>query len=159
MSLSEITMSGNVTADPELRFTASGTPVTQVRIASTERKWDAQANGHVDGDTVYLDATVWKKSAEYVAESLHKGMKVLVTGRLKQRSYETREGEKRTVYEIDAKEIGVALTFGSVTYHKGGRGGGQQQQGGSFGGQQQGGFGGQQQQGGWGNAQGDDSPF
>lgn len=104
-----LTIVGNLTADPELRFTPAGSAVANFTLASTPRTFDKQTNEWKDGDTLFLGCSVWRKSAENVAESLQKGMRVIVTGRLKSRSYETREGEKRTVVEIDVDEVGPAL--------------------------------------------------
>ena len=101
-----ITVVGNLTADPELRFTASGHAVASFTVASTPRTFDRQANEWKDGDSLYLTCNVWRQYAENVAESLTKGMRVIVQGRLKQRSYETREGEKRTVFEVEVDEVG-----------------------------------------------------
>jgi single-strand DNA-binding protein len=105
-----ITLVGNLTADPELRFTPSGAAVAKFTIASTPRFFDKTANEWKDGDTLFLPCNVWRQSAENAAESLTKGMRVIVTGRLKQRSYETKEGEKRTVYEVEVDDFGPSLT-------------------------------------------------
>ena len=104
-----ITLVGNLTADPELRFTPSGAAVANFTVASTPRTFDRQTNEWRDGDAMFLNCAVWRQAAENVAESLQKGMRVIVQGRLKSRSYETREGERRTVFEIDVDEIGPAL--------------------------------------------------
>ncbi|MEI2716431.1 MAG: single-stranded DNA-binding protein [Candidatus Nanopelagicales bacterium] len=104
-----ITVVGNMVADPELRFTPSGAAVASFRIASTPRFFDKNANEWKDGDSLFLTCNVWRQYAENVAESLSKGMRVIVTGRLKQRSYETREGEKRTVFEVEVDDVGPAL--------------------------------------------------
>ena len=104
-----ITVVGNLVSDPELRFTPSGQAVASFRIASTPRTFDRATNEWKDGESLFLGCSVWRQYAENVAESLQKGMRVIVTGRLKQRSYETREGEKRTVYEIDVEDVGPAL--------------------------------------------------
>ena len=101
-----ITLVGNLTADPELRFTPAGAPVANFTVASTPRTFDRQANEWRDGDAMFLNCSVWRQAAENVAESLTKGMRVIVQGRLKSRSYETREGEKRTVFEVEVEEIG-----------------------------------------------------
>jgi single stranded DNA-binding protein len=103
-----ITLVGNLTADPELRFTPSGAAVANFTVASTPRTFDRQSNEWRDGDAMFLNCAVWRQAAENVAESLQKGMRVIVQGRLKSRSYETREGEKRTVFEVDVDEIGPA---------------------------------------------------
>jgi len=104
-----ITVVGNLTGDPELRFTPSGAAVASFTVAANSRYLDRTSNEWKDADPVYLRCSVWRQYAENVAESLTKGTRVIVTGRLKQRSYETREGEKRTSYEIDAEEVGPAL--------------------------------------------------
>lgn len=104
-----LTVVGNLTADPELRFTPSGPAVASFTVASTPRRFDRQAGEFRDGDTLYMRCSVWRETAENVAESLTKGMRVIVTGRLTQRSYETREGEKRTVIELQVDEIGPSL--------------------------------------------------
>jgi single-strand DNA-binding protein len=109
-----ITLTGNLTADPELRFTPTGQAVAKFRIASTPRAFDKQANEWKDGDSLFLDCSVWRQAAENVAESLTRGMRVIVTGRLRQRSYETREGEKRTVYEVDVDDVGPSLKNASA---------------------------------------------
>ena len=104
-----ITVTGNLVEDPELRFTPSGVPVARFRIASTPRYRDNATGEWKDGDTLFLTCQVWRQAAENVAESLQKGMRAIVTGRLRQRSYETKEGEKRTVYELQADEAGPSL--------------------------------------------------
>jgi single-strand DNA-binding protein len=104
-----ITIIGNLVDDPDLRFTPSGAAVANFRIASTPRTFDRQANEWKDGDTLFMSCSVWRQAAENVAESLQRGMRVIVQGRLKSRSYETREGEKRTVFEIDVEEVGPSL--------------------------------------------------
>jgi single-strand DNA-binding protein len=104
-----ITIIGNLVDDPDLRFTPSGAAVANFRIASTPRTFDRQANEWKDGETLFLTCAVWRQAAENVAESLQRGMRVIVQGRLKSRSYETREGEKRTVFEIDVDEVGPSL--------------------------------------------------
>ena len=104
-----ITIVGNLVDDPELRFTPSGAAVANFRIASTPRIFDRQSGEWRDGDTLFLTCSVWRQAAENVAESLQKGMRAIVQGRLKQRQYETREGEKRTVFEIDVEEVGPSL--------------------------------------------------
>ncbi|WP_139007407.1 single-stranded DNA-binding protein [Arthrobacter crystallopoietes] len=112
-----ITVTGNLTADPELRNTPSGTAVANFTIASTPRAFDRQAGGYKDGDTLFLRASVWREAAEYAAETLTKGTRVIAQGRLKPRSYETKTGEKRTILELEIDEIGVSLKFGPVTVH------------------------------------------
>ncbi len=121
-----ITLIGNLTADPELRFTPSGAAVANFTVASTPRTFDRQSNEWRDGDAMFINCAVWRQAAENVAESLQKGMRVIVQGRLKSRSYETREGERRTVFEIDVDEIGPALRYATarVTRTSGGGGGG-----------------------------------
>src|ERR1700754_267513 len=101
-----ITVVGNLTADPELRFTPSGAAVANFTVASTPRTFDRQTNEWKDGDALFLRCSIWRQSAEQVAESLPKGMRVIVNGRLRQRSYQTKEGENRTVVELDVEEIG-----------------------------------------------------
>ncbi|MFI5805582.1 single-stranded DNA-binding protein [Streptomyces sp. NPDC051561] len=137
-----ITVVGNLVDDPELRFTPSGAAVAKFRVASTPRIFDKQTNEWKDGEGLFLTCSVWRQAAENVAESLQRGMRVIVQGRLKQRSYEDREGIKRTVYELDVEEVGPSLKTATAKVTKtSGRGG----QGGGFGG------GGGQQQGGGGN--------
>src|SRR6516162_11749461 len=119
-----ITVVGNLVADPELRFTQSGQPVATFRIASTPRVMDRQTNEWKDGDSLFLTCNVWRQAAENVAESLQRGMRVIVNGRLRQRSYETREGEKRTVYEIEVDEVGPSLRNASAKVVKSTRSGG-----------------------------------
>lgn len=136
-----ITVVGNLVADPELRFTPSGAAVANFRIASTPRTFDRQTNEWKDGEALFLSCSVWRDAAENVAESLTKGMRVVVQGRLQQRSYETREGEKRTVFELQVDEVGPSLRYASAKVTRMQRSGG----GGGFGGGQQGGgFGGPQ---------------
>ncbi len=125
-----ITVVGNLTDDPELRFTSSGAAVANFTVASTPRFFDKQTNDWKDGDALFLRCSIWRQAAENVAESLHKGTRVIVQGRLKQRSYETREGEKRTVYELDVDEVGPALRYATTKVSKVSRSGG----GGGFGG-------------------------
>ena len=119
-----ITVIGNLVDDPELRFTPSGAPVANFRIASTPRTFDRQSNEWKDGDTLFLSCAVWRQAAENVAESLQRGMRVIVQGRLKSRQYETREGEKRTVFEIDVEEVGPSLRWATAKVTKASRGGG-----------------------------------
>jgi single-strand DNA-binding protein len=130
-----ITVIGNLTNDPELRFTPSGSAVANFTIASTPRTFDRQSNEWKDGETLFLRASVWREAAENVAESLTKGMRVIVSGRLKSRSYETKEGEKRTVIELEVDEIGPSLRYASAKVNR------TQRSGGGFGGNS-GGFGG-----------------
>ena len=158
-----ITVIGNLTADPELRFTPSGAAVANFTVASTPRTFDRQSNEWKDGETLFLRCSVWREAAENVAESLQKGMRVIVQGRLKSRSYDTKEGERRTVTELDVDEVGPSLRYASAKVNRNARSGGQgggsgfgQQagapSGGGFGGDS--GFGGGQQGGGSGFGQG-----
>ena len=119
-----ITLVGNLVDDPELRFTPSGAAVANFRVASTPRTFDKQSGEWKDGDSLFLSCSVWRQAAENVAESLQKGMKVIVSGRLKQRSYETREGEKRTVFEIDVDDVGPSLRNATAKVTKTTRSGG-----------------------------------
>ena len=137
-----ITVVGNLTNDPELRFTPSGSAVANFTIASTPRTFDRQSNEWKDGETLFLRASVWREAAENVAESLTKGMRVIVSGRLKSRSYETKEGEKRTVIELEVDEIGPSLRYANAKVNRTQRSGGQGGQGGFGGGNSGGGFGG-----------------
>jgi single-strand DNA-binding protein len=105
----QITLIGNLTNDPELRFTPSGAAVAKFTVASTPRYMDRQTNEWKDGDTLFLQCQIWRQAAENVAETLTRGMRVIVSGRLKQRSYETKEGEKRTVFEVEVDEVGPSL--------------------------------------------------
>ena len=113
-----ITVIGNLTNDPELRFTPSGSAVANFTIASTPRTFDRQSNEWKDGETLFLRASVWREAAENVAESLTKGMRVIVSGRLKSRSYETKEGEKRTVIELEVDEIGPSLRYANAKVNR-----------------------------------------
>jgi single-strand DNA-binding protein len=182
-----ITVIGNITGDPELRFTPSGAAVANFTVASTPRQFDRQSNEWKDGETLFMRCSVWRDAAENVAESLARGTRVIVSGRLKSRSYETKEGEKRTVVEMEVDEVGPSLRYATAKVNRTQRGGGGG--GGGFGGQQGGGsgggFGGQQggstdndpwatgpaaggassgtgggggQQGGWGNSPSYDEP-
>ena len=148
-----ITVVGNLVADPELRFIPSGAAVANFRIASTPRVYNRETNQFEDGEALFLTCNCWRQMAENVAESLTKGMRVVVNGRLKQRSYQTKEGENRTVFEVEVDEVGPSLKYASASVNRnpreggqGGYGGGQGNQGGGFGGQNQnqGGFGGNQ---------------
>lgn len=150
-----ITVVGNMVADPELRYGPSGAAVANFRIASTPRRYDSQTNQWVDGDALFLQCSVWRQAAENVAQTLTKGMRVIVTGRLKQRSYQTREGENRTVMELEVEEVGPSLKYATAQVDRNPREGG-----GNFGGQRsgqpggnQGGFGSQGNQGGFGGQQ------
>ena len=177
-----ITVIGNITGDPELRFTPSGAAVANFTVASTPRQFDRQSNEWKDGETLFMRCSVWRDAAENVAESLQRGTRVIVSGRLKSRSYETKEGEKRTVIEMEVDEVGPSLRYATAKVNRTQRGGGSggfsgggQQGGGGFGGggqqddpwatgpsagqgqqggQQQGG----QQGGGWGQAPSYDEP-
>ncbi|WP_248122577.1 single-stranded DNA-binding protein [Micrococcus lacusdianchii] len=162
-----ITVVGNLTADPELRFTPNGAAVANFTVASTPRTFDRQSNEWKDGETLFLRCSIWREAAENVAESLTKGMRVVAQGRLKSRSYQDREGNNRTSWEMDVDEVGPSLKYATAKVTRsqrggggGGFGGGQQPGGGSSGGGQQGGgfndggFGGGQQSGGWGQPSG-----
>ena len=162
-----ITVVGNLTADPELRFTPNGAAVANFTVASTPRTFDRQTNEWKDGEALFLRCSVWREAAENVAESLTKGMRVIAQGRLKSRSYQDREGNNRTSWEMDVDEVGPSLKYATAKVTRsqrggggGGFGGGQQPGGGSSGGGQQGGgfndggFGGGQQSGGWGQPSG-----
>ncbi|RHA44646.1 single-stranded DNA-binding protein [Cellulomonas rhizosphaerae] len=144
-----ITVIGNLTGDPELRFTPSGAAVANFTVASTPRTFDRQSNEWKDGDTLFMRCSIWREAAESVAESLTKGTRVIVTGRLIQRSYETREGEKRTVVELQVDEVGPSLRYATAKVTRTQRSGG-----GSFGGGGGGGYSGGQ---GGGNAGGGSS--
>ncbi|GAA1879116.1 single-stranded DNA-binding protein [Asanoa iriomotensis] len=113
-----ITVIGNLTDDPELRFTPSGAAVARFRVASTPRYLDRQSNEWRDGEPLFLSCSIWRQPAENVAESLSRGSRVIVTGRLRQRTYETREGEKRTVIELEADEIGPSLRYATAAVRK-----------------------------------------
>ena len=159
-----ITLVGNLVADPELRYTPSGAAVANFRVASTPRRFDSQSNQWVDGEALSLACNIWRQAAENVANSLTKGDRVIVQGRLRQRSYDTREGEKRTVYEIEVDEVGPSLRYatsqvtktprqgGQGNWNGGNQGGNQGNQGGYSGGNQ-GGQGNQGNQGGFGGNQ------
>ncbi len=153
-----ITVIGNLTGDPELRFTPSGAAVANFTVASTPRIFDRQSNEWKDGETLFLRCSIWREAAENVAESLTKGMRVLVQGRLVQRSYETREGEKRTVVELQVDEVGPSLRYASAKVTRaqrsgGGFAGGGGGAGGGYGG---GGYGGGGAGGSAGQSRGDD---
>lgn len=122
-----ITVCGNLVDDPELRFTPAGAAVAKFRVASTPRIFDKQTNEWKDGESLFLTCSVWRQAAENVAESLTRGTRVIVQGRLKQRSYEDREGVKRTVYELDVEEIGASLKSATAKVTKSGGGQGRQQ--------------------------------
>ncbi len=156
----QITIAGNLVDDPELRFTPAGQPVARFRVASTPRFRDNSTGEWKDGDSLFLTCNVWRQAAENVAESLQRGMRVIVSGRLRQRSYETKEGEKRTVYEVEVDDVGPSLRNASAKVNKiarsgsvdgsgvGGFGGGQRPSGGP------GGSGGGRASGGQGNSGG-----
>ena len=142
----QITIAGNLVDDPELRFTPAGQPVARFRVASTPRFRDNATGEWKDGDSLFLTCNVWRQAAENVAESLTRGMRVIVSGRLRQRSYETKEGEKRTVYEVEVDDVRPSLRNASAKVNRvarsggdGGYGGGQRGQGGSGGGRPAGG--------------------
>lgn len=141
-----ITVVGNLVADPELRYTPSGAAVANFRIASTPRRFDAQTNQWVEGEALFLNCNIWRQAAENTADTLQRGMRVIVQGRLRQRSFETREGEKRTVFELEVDEIGPSLRYAKAEVKRTPR------EGGGFGGGPQGG--GQAGQGGQGGQRG-----
>jgi single-strand DNA-binding protein len=134
----QITIAGNLVDDPELRFTPAGQPVARFRVASTPRFRDNSTGEWKDGDSLFLTCNVWRQAAENVAESLQRGMRVIVSGRLRQRSYETKEGEKRTVYEVEVDDVGPSLRNASAKVARAQRSSGS---GGGFGGNQGGGQG------------------
>src|SRR5580704_4254834 len=154
-----ITIAGNLVDDPELRFTPAGQPVAKFRVASTPRFLDKNTNEWKDGDSLFLTCNVWRQAAENVAESLTRGMRVIVSGRLRQRSYETKEGEKRTVYEIEADDVGPSLRNSSAKVNKVARSSGNGGQGGSGGGQGGGQGGGRSPGGGQGGSGQDTDPW
>ncbi len=129
-----ITLIGNLTADPELTFTPTGVAVAKFTVASTPRTFDRNTNEWKDGEALFLNCEVWRQYAENVAESLQKGTRVVVQGRLRQRSYENRQGERRTVYEVEVDEVGPSLRYATakVTRTSGGGGGGGQGGGGGW---------------------------
>jgi single-strand DNA-binding protein len=120
----QITVIGNLTRDPELRYTPTGQAVASFTVASTPRFLDKNTNEWKDGDSLFLNCSVWRQAAENVAESLQRGMRVVVSGRLKQRSYETKEGEKRTVVELEVDDVGPSLRYASAKVTKSNRAGG-----------------------------------
>lgn len=132
--LPQVTIVGTLTDDPELRFTASGDAVANFSVAANNRVRDRDSGEWKDGDATFLRCSVWRQYAENVAESLTKGTRVIVTGRIKQRSYETAQGEKRTVFEVDVDDIGPALQWATATVTKANRGGGSGGGGGNTGG-------------------------
>jgi single-strand DNA-binding protein len=119
----QITIAGNLVDDPELRFTPAGQPVARFRVASTPRYMDKSTNEWKDGDSLFLTCNVWRQAAENAAETLRRGMRVIVSGRLRQRSYETKEGEKRTVYEVEVDDVGPSLRNASAKVTKAARSG------------------------------------
>ncbi|MET7278492.1 single-stranded DNA-binding protein [Kribbella sp. NPDC005582] len=137
-----VTLVGNLVDDPELRFTPSGAAVANFRIASTPRTYDRQSGEWKDGESLFLSCSVWRQAAENVAESLQRGMRVIVQGRLKSRSYDDREGQKRTVFEIDVDEVGPSLRSATAKVTKAMRSGPGGEGGGNFGGGGGGGQGG-----------------
>jgi single-strand DNA-binding protein len=153
-----ITLVGNLVDDPELRFTPSGAAVAKFRLASTPRTFDRQTNEWKDGESLFLTCNIWRQAAENVAETLQRGMRVIVQGRLRQRSYETREGEKRTVYEVEVDEVGPSLRNATAkvtrTQRSGGPGGGGGGNWGGGGGPQGGPGGGGSGGGNWGGGSG-----
>ncbi|MCG7297404.1 single-stranded DNA-binding protein [Corynebacterium afermentans] len=152
-----ITVVGNLVADPELRFIPSGAAVANFRIASTPRTFNRETNQWEDGEALFLTCNCWRQMAENVAESLTKGMRVVVTGKLRQRSYQTKEGENRTVFEVEVDEVGPSLKYASASVTRNPREGGAGGYGGGNQGGQRGGFGGNQggfNQGGQGQNQG-----
>jgi len=144
-----ITVVGNLTDDPELRFTPSGAAVANFTVASTPRNFDKNTNEWVDGEAMFLRCSIWRQAAENVAESLQRGMRVVVQGRLKARSYEDREGQKRTVFELEVDEVGPSLKFATAKVNRTSRQGG----GGGYSG------GGQGAQGGGGQSAPADDPW
>ncbi|MFB9684726.1 single-stranded DNA-binding protein [Amycolatopsis plumensis] len=147
-----ITVVGNLTSDPELRFTPSGAAVANFTVASTPRTLDRQSGEWKDGEALFLRCNIWRQAAENVAESLTRGARVVVQGRLKQRSFETKEGEKRTVVELEVDEIGPSLRYATAKVNKVSRGGGGDFGGGGGGGGNRGGGGGMPADDPWGSA-------
>ena len=121
-----ITIVGNTVADPELRYTSNGAAVTNFRVATTPRRYDAQSGQYVDGEPLFMSCNVWKQHAENVANTLTKGMRVIVTGRLRQRSWDDNNGARRTVFEVEVDEVGPALRYATAQVAKTNSGGGQQ---------------------------------
>jgi single-strand DNA-binding protein len=148
----QITIAGNLVDDPELRFTPAGQPVARFRVASTPRFRDNATGEWKDGDSLFLTCNVWRQAAENVAESLTRGMRVIVSGRLRQRSYETKEGEKRTVYEVEVDDVGPSLRNASAKVNRASRSGGGD--GGGYGGQRSSGGSGGRSSGGQGGGYG-----
>ena len=164
-----ITIVGNLTAAPELKFTPSGAAVANFTVASTPRTYNRDTNQWDDGEALFMRCAVWRDTAENVAESLDKGTRVIVSGYLKARTYQTKEGENRTVMELDVQEVGPSLRFATARVAKTQRGGAPQQQGGGWDGptqqqRRQPSGGGRQWNpdtgtGGWGNTNRDEAPF
>ncbi|MDP1807085.1 MAG: single-stranded DNA-binding protein [Acidimicrobiales bacterium] len=154
-----ITVVGNLTADPELRFTPSGAAVANFTVASTPRTFDKQSGEWKDGDALFMRCNVWRQAAENVAETLTRGMRVMVSGRLRQRSFETREGEKRTVVELEVDEVGPSLKYATAKVNKVSRGSGGGGFGGDSGGSGGGGFGGDSGGGGGGGGSRSSAPM
>ncbi|WP_054815295.1 single-stranded DNA-binding protein [Nocardia arizonensis] len=158
-----ITVIGNLTADPELRFTPAGAAVANFTVASTPRVFDRNTNEWKDGEALFLRCNIWREAAENVAESLTRGARVIVSGRLKQRSYETREGEKRTVFELEVDEVGPSLRYATAKVNKanrsGGGGGGFGSGGGNYGGGSGGGGNSNASSSGGGRSGADDDPW
>src|SRR5450755_4900500 len=154
-----ITIIGNLVADPEIRYTPTGQAVATFRVASTPRFMDRTTNEWKDGDSLFLSCNVWRQAAENVAESLQRGMRVIVSGRLRQRSYETKEGEKRTVYEVEVDEVGPSLRNASAKVTRSSRSGGAGGSGGFGGSPGPSGPGGQGGYGGSAPARGNDDPW
>jgi single-strand DNA-binding protein len=154
-----ITIIGNLVNDPELRYTPTGQAVATFRVASTPRFMDRQTNEWKDGDSLFLSCNVWRQAAENVAESLQRGMRVIVSGRLRQRSYETKEGEKRTVYEVEVDEVGPSLRNASAKVNRSSRSGSSGFGGGGGGGGGQSGSGGQGGYGGGAGGRANDDPW
>lgn len=153
-----LTVVGNAVQDPELRFTPSGAAVASFRVASTPRAYNSQTNQWEDGEALFLTVNVWRQQAENIAETISKGMRVVVTGRLKQRSYQTKEGENRVSYEVEADEVAPSLKFASAVVNRNPREGGNAPYSGGMGGHQPaqqsptGGFGGQANNDPWGKS-------
>lgn len=154
-----ITVVGNLTADPELRFTPAGAAVANFTVASTPRTFDRQSNEWKDGDALFMRCNIWREAAENVAESLTRGSRVIVSGRLRQRSYETREGEKRTVVELEVDEIGPSLRYATAKVNKANRGGGGGGGGSNAGSGSSGGSGGGRSNSNSGSSSGGDDPW
>ena len=157
MTKTPITVVGNLTQDPELRFTPSGAAVANFTVASTPKIFDKQTNDWKDGDTLFMRCSVWREAAEHAAESLHKGDRVIATGELVSRSWQTQEGENRTVMEMRVDEVGPSLRYATAQVTKAQRQPAQQPQGGPR--QQADPWSQGQQQGAWGGQQNEEAPF